>query len=123
MYCKKIFNNLLSKSFDKVKISNKYFILVEKKHFNKYKKKFEKCRIKNYTNSWINYRTKWLFSHIHAVEYKNFVQLHNDFWNYDKCVLLFIFHIIFDSIPYSYSRLKNWKNLINEKILKYNNKF
>lgn len=118
MKYKVIYWKLQSKAFEKVYFS-KEFLLVKKEHFIKYKKYFIKEDYKNIFNSWINYRTKESFYHIHLVEYDDFIQVHIDLWNMYSYKILWILHFLIDVIPYHIILIFKWKNSLKERVLKH----
>lgn len=113
-----IYSHLKGNS-DAIVYAEKEFIFVKKEVFSEYKNFFTISKYTNFLNDWVNYKTREYFKHLHAVEYKNIVQIHIDTWNMDKNFLLLIFHIIFDILPHFVYNILTWQNALKKVTQRY----
>jgi len=85
-------------------------VLISKIDFNKQKKWFEPSAN---LNGHKNYRTKRFFKHIHAIENRNYVEIHYDYGNFGMNLFLVFIHLIYDMIPYFTYHFIKWKKPYN----------
>jgi hypothetical protein len=93
-----IYNALEKKSIGITGFFGRKLITIADKDFYEYERYF--VPTKNLFNRKINYRTKNMFKHIHAIRENGFVQLHYDYGNSSENIIMAIPHLFIDVIPY-----------------------
>jgi len=93
-----IWNYFKENSLTSKKPFDREFVWIDKHTFSKRKSLFKEDL--NLLHSGRSYRSGGLLRHIHAVEQGDIIFVHCDFGNVSRSLILGVFHLFLDVIPY-----------------------
>lgn len=97
-----IYKELQARAHHRAHFFGRKLLVIQYDEFQVFEEYFVRSR--NILNRHINFRTRHIFTHIHAIKKGNHVEFHIDYVNPDTSIVMATIHLFIDVIPYFSSR-------------------